>query len=40
MTLDGDRLAVETGQGDAREIIVIDTRKGIVVSRVRFKPTQ
>jgi hypothetical protein len=40
MTLDGDRLAVQTGEGDLREIIVIDTRKGTVISRVRFKPAQ
>ncbi|CAN5134261.1 hypothetical protein BH10PSE7_BH10PSE7_41500 [soil metagenome] len=40
MTLDGDRLAVQTGQGDAREIIVIDTRKGAIISRVRLAPAQ
>jgi hypothetical protein len=38
MTLDGDRLAVHMVKGADHEIIVIDTRKGAVVGRIRLKP--
>lgn len=33
MTLDGDRLAIDTGT----EIIVVDVRKGVVVSRIKLR---
>ena len=39
MTLDGDRMAVHVLDGAVdHEIIIVDTRKGAVVSRVRLKP--
>ena len=39
VTLDGDRMAVHVLDGAAdHEIIIVDTRKGAVVSRVRLKP--
>ena len=34
MDLDGDRLAIRS----ATEIVVVDTRKGIMLSRIRLKP--
>lgn len=40
MTLDGDRLAVQTAGNGQTEIIVIDTRKGLLISRIRLKPGQ
>ncbi|MFL5259024.1 MAG: hypothetical protein ACJ8AS_04670 [Hyphomicrobiales bacterium] len=36
MTLDGDRLAVHLLSGGKSEIIVVDTRKGVVLSRIKF----
>lgn len=33
MTLDGDRLAIDTGP----EIIVVDVRKGAVISRIKLR---
>ena len=38
ITLDGDRMAVHIVKGADHEIIVLDTRKGTVVSRVRLWP--
>jgi hypothetical protein len=38
MTLDGDRLAVQVITGAGHEIIVVDTRKGTILSRIRLKP--
>lgn len=40
MTLDGDRLAVQTTSNGQTEILVLDTRKGLLISRVRLKPAQ
>ena len=40
VTLDGDRMAVHVAKGAQHEIIIIDTRKGAVISRVRLAPTQ
>jgi hypothetical protein len=38
ITLDGDRMAVHVVKGAEHEIIIVDTRKGAVLSRVRVKP--
>jgi hypothetical protein len=38
VTLDGDRMAVHVMKGADHEIIVVDTRKGTILSRVRLKP--
>ena len=38
MTLDGDRMAVHLVKGAEHEIIIVDTRKGAVLSRVRLAP--
>ena len=39
VTLDGERMAVHVLDGAVdHEIIIVDTRKGAVVSRVRLKP--
>jgi len=38
VTLDGDRMAVHVVKGNDHEIIIVDTRKGQVVSRVRLRP--
>lgn len=38
ITLDGDRMAVHVSKGAEHEIIIIDTRKGAVTSRVRLAP--
>src|SRR5947209_19198869 len=40
VTLDGDRMAVHVVKGAQHEIIIIDTRKGAVISRVRLAPAQ
>ena len=38
ITLDGDRMAVHVISGANHEIVVVDTRKGVILSRVRLKP--
>lgn len=39
VTLDGNMMAVQvTASGGAQEVVVVDTKKGVVVSRVRLKP--
>ena len=38
VTLDGNTMAVQVVAGGAQEVVVVDTRKGVVVSRVRLKP--
>ena len=40
VTLDGDRMAVHVVAGVKNEIVIIDTRKGAVISRVRLNPTK
>jgi hypothetical protein len=40
MTLDGDRLAVHVLAGGKSEIIVVDTRKGAVLSRIKLAPSK
>ena len=34
LALDGDRLAIRL----SREIIIVDTRKGLILARIRLKP--
>ena len=36
--LDGNTMAVQVVAGGAQEVVIVDTRKGVVVSRVRLKP--
>lgn len=38
VTLDGNTMAVQVIAGGAQEVVIVDTRKGVVVSRVRLKP--
>ncbi len=38
VTLDGNIMAVQVVAGGSHEVVVVDTRKGVVVSRVRLKP--
>ena len=38
VTLDGDRMAIHVVSGGAHEIIVVDTKKAQVLSRVTLKP--
>jgi hypothetical protein len=38
VTLDGNTMAVQVVAGGNHEVVVVDTRKGVVVSRVRLKP--
>jgi hypothetical protein len=38
VTLDGNNMAVQVVAGTSHEVIVVDTRKGTIVSRVRLKP--
>src|SRR4051794_2639402 len=38
VTLDGDRLAVQIDGGGKTEIVVVDARKGTVLSRIRLAP--
>jgi hypothetical protein len=38
VTLDGNTLAVHVVAQGTHELVVIDTRKGAIVSRVRLKP--
>ena len=40
VTLDGDRMAVNIVAGGKNEIIVVDTRKGVVISRIKLTPTK
>ncbi len=38
ITLDGSNMAVHVVSGSAHEVVVVDTKKGVIVSRVRLKP--
>jgi hypothetical protein len=38
MTLDGNRLAIHVGGEGAEEIVIVDVRRGTVLSRVRVVP--
>lgn len=38
VTLDGNTMAVHVVAGTAHEVVVVDTRKGTILSRVRLKP--
>ena len=38
VTLDGNTMAVHVAAGASHEVVVVDTRKGVIVSRVRLKP--
>ena len=38
MTLDGNTMAVQVVSGAGQEVVVVDTRKGVIVSRIRLKP--
>jgi Family of unknown function (DUF6476) len=38
VTLDGNTMAVQVVAGTSHEVVVVDTRKGTIVSRVRLKP--
>jgi hypothetical protein len=38
VTLEGNTMAVHVVSGAAHEVVVVDTRKGTIVSRVRLKP--
>jgi hypothetical protein len=38
VTLDGNTMAVHVVSGTVHEVVVIDTKKGAVISRVRLKP--
>jgi hypothetical protein len=38
VTLDGDRMAIHVVSGSTHEIIVVDTKKAQVLSRITLKP--
>ncbi|WP_119393170.1 DUF6476 family protein [Taklimakanibacter lacteus] len=38
VTLDGNLMAVHVVSGASHEVVVVDTKKGAVISRVRLKP--
>jgi Family of unknown function (DUF6476) len=38
VTLDGNTMAIQVVSGTSHEVIVLDTRKGTILSRVRLKP--
>ena len=38
VTLDGNSLAVQVVSGGVQEVVVVDTKKGVIVSRIRLKP--
>ena len=38
VTLDGNTMAVQVTSGGTQEVVVVDTKKGAIVSRVRLKP--
>ena len=38
VTMDGNTMAVHVVAGAAHEVVVVDTRKGAIISRVRLKP--
>ena len=38
VTLDGNLMAVHVVSGSAHEVVVVDTKKGTIISRVRLKP--
>ena len=38
VTLDGNTMAVHVVSGANHEVVVIDTKKGAIISRVRLKP--
>ncbi len=38
VTLDGNTMAVQVVAGTSHEVIVVDTRKGTILSRVRLRP--
>jgi hypothetical protein len=38
VTLDGNTLAIQVVSGANHEVVVVDTKKGAIVSRIRLKP--
>lgn len=38
VTLDGNNMAVQVTTGATQEVVVVDTKKGAIISRVRLKP--
>ena len=38
ITLDGNTMAVQVVTGGNHEVVVVDTKKGAIVSRIRLKP--
>ena len=38
VTLEGNTMAVQVVSGAGQEVVVVDTRKGVIVSRIRLKP--
>jgi hypothetical protein len=38
VTLDGNTIAIQVVSGANHEVVVVDTKKGVVVSRIRLKP--
>lgn len=38
VTLDGNSMAVQVTAGGTQEVVVVDTKKGAIVSRVKLKP--
>ena len=38
VTLDGNTMAIQVVVGSNHEVIVVDTRKGTIISRFRLKP--
>lgn len=38
MTLDGNRLAIHLGAAGAEQVVIVDVRRGTVLSRVRLVP--
>ena len=38
VTLNGSMMAIHVVMGAAHEVVVVDTKKGVIVSRVRLKP--
>jgi len=38
VTLDGNSMAVHVVSGANHEVVVVDTKKGVIISRVRLKP--
>ena len=40
VTMDGNTMAVHVVAGAAHEVVVVDTKKGAIISRVRLKPEE